>query len=86
MGERVSFVSLRLSRGDLRALGGDLTYISAGKLKIPSFSLVLRRRICGNILAFERAGSQARDLLTLNSLDVLLRALRFCKASLNAPP
>ena len=42
-------MSLRVSRGDLRALSGALTEISAGVSKIGSLSRVPRRCICGHM-------------------------------------
>ena len=42
-------MSLRVSRGDLRALSGALTEISAGVSKIASLSRVPRRCICGHM-------------------------------------
>ena len=42
-------MSLRVSRGDLRALSGALTEISAGLSKIASLSRVPLRCICGHM-------------------------------------
>ena len=51
-------MSLRVSRGDLRALSGALTEISAGVSKIGSLSRVVGRLLCGH-------------MWTLNSLTLL---------------
>ena len=64
-------MSLRVSRGDLRALSGALTEISAGVSKIGSLSRVPRRCICGH-------------MWTLNSLFLSYCFIAFYASSCNS--